>query len=653
MPATLYCSLGGITNLAIARDFSCLFSRVAQFGVRDIAEELVTETGLPLEHAEQWLLHVGLETPLDEVGGDPGRAAATARSVLERNASRLADELRLSLDYYGAQEGAAPVDGVVLCGWGSADSRPCHDAGHDPRPRRLDPPPRSAVRLQRSRGSAPDPSLRPGPGALAMRPINLIPQEERRSHGGGSRSGPLAYIVVGSLAILLIGVVMVVLASNQISDREDEVATLETRRSLAAARADRLAPYANFAQVAQQRTQTTVELADSRFDWPRVIRQLSLILPPQVYLESLTGSGGGGSGEEATSGVTGPSLVLSGCAPGQETVAALVASLKEIDGVTRVGLNDSTVSTSESQSGDDASYCSRGTKARFEIVVAFDAAPRLPTPAQPRPSKLRRKQPKKKPRRNRAKQPRTPPRARKRRADPMNQSTKTALAVVAVIALAGAFWLLLLGPKREKAEKLSEQVTSLRAEVTAEQQRADAALVAKHEFPHLYAELVLLGKAVPPEAATPSLLVQLNGVSGRADTTFKSISAGGGSEEAATATSTATEGSPELPPLGSSVGPAGFSAMPYGLQFAGGFFNVADFIEGLDSLVTTKDGVVNAKGRLVTIDGFSLEPTDEEAASLDDLAASFEVTTYVTPPGQGLTAGATPAGPSTTSAEEP
>jgi Tfp pilus assembly PilM family ATPase len=31
--ATLYCSLGGVTNLAIARDFACLFSRVAQFGV--------------------------------------------------------------------------------------------------------------------------------------------------------------------------------------------------------------------------------------------------------------------------------------------------------------------------------------------------------------------------------------------------------------------------------------------------------------------------------------------------------------------------------------------------------------------------------------------------------------------------------------------
>jgi type IV pilus assembly protein PilM len=119
VPATLYCSLGGVTNLAIARESACLFSRVAQFSVRGVAEELSAATGLPLEHAEQWLLFVGTETPLDQVGGDPATAAA-AREALDANVGRLADELRLSLDYYGAQDGAAPVGDIFLCGWGSA-----------------------------------------------------------------------------------------------------------------------------------------------------------------------------------------------------------------------------------------------------------------------------------------------------------------------------------------------------------------------------------------------------------------------------------------------------------------------------------------------------------------------------------------------------
>lgn len=119
VPATLFCSLGGVTNLAIAREFSCLFSRVAEYSVRGIAEELAANTGLALEHAEQWLVHTGVAAPVDQVTGDPGTVAA-ARSALENNIGKLADELRLSLDYYGAQEGATPVGSLVFCGWGSA-----------------------------------------------------------------------------------------------------------------------------------------------------------------------------------------------------------------------------------------------------------------------------------------------------------------------------------------------------------------------------------------------------------------------------------------------------------------------------------------------------------------------------------------------------
>jgi type IV pilus assembly protein PilM len=117
--ASLYCSLGGVTNLAIARDFACLFSRVAQFSVRGIAEELASATNMPIEHAEQWLVHTGLEAPIEEIEGDPS-ALAAARGALEGSIGRLADELRLSLDYYGAQEGATPVGDVVITGWGSA-----------------------------------------------------------------------------------------------------------------------------------------------------------------------------------------------------------------------------------------------------------------------------------------------------------------------------------------------------------------------------------------------------------------------------------------------------------------------------------------------------------------------------------------------------
>lgn len=117
--AVLFCNVGDVTNLAVARGRSCLFTRVSHAGLEAICERLATARGLSAEHAAQWLAHVGLERPIEEIEGD-GVTVADARSALEEGVSSLLDEMRLSLDYYGAQEGAIPVGRIVLAGPGSA-----------------------------------------------------------------------------------------------------------------------------------------------------------------------------------------------------------------------------------------------------------------------------------------------------------------------------------------------------------------------------------------------------------------------------------------------------------------------------------------------------------------------------------------------------
>jgi type IV pilus assembly protein PilM len=117
--ATLYCNFGDTTNLAIARGRSCLFTRLSPAGLDDMACALATATGLSFEHANLWLNHVGLERPVKEIEGDAEIVART-RETLAHGAASLIDELRLSLDFYGAREGAAPVEQIVLCGSGSA-----------------------------------------------------------------------------------------------------------------------------------------------------------------------------------------------------------------------------------------------------------------------------------------------------------------------------------------------------------------------------------------------------------------------------------------------------------------------------------------------------------------------------------------------------
>ncbi len=117
--AVLFCNLGDVMNLAVARGRSCLFTRVSTVGVEGIATRLASETGLLPVHASQWLTHVGLDRPLEQIEGDP-QIVTRARSVLQEGAGSLVDELRMSLDYYAAQESAVPVGRIVLCGAGSA-----------------------------------------------------------------------------------------------------------------------------------------------------------------------------------------------------------------------------------------------------------------------------------------------------------------------------------------------------------------------------------------------------------------------------------------------------------------------------------------------------------------------------------------------------
>jgi Tfp pilus assembly protein PilN len=221
-----------------------------------------------------------------------------------------------------------------------------------------------------------------------VRPVNLIPPEDRRGDRAPTRTGPLAYVLVGGLAVVLAGVTAVVLTSNQISDREAEVASLEARETAARERAEALAPYAEFAALKEARVQTVDTLARSRFDWERVLRELALVIPADIQLTTVTGTVSpdvqvsDAGGNALRDSAAGPALEIAGCAPGHEAVAALAASLEDIDGVTRVGVNGSAATdddtgtgeadTASLGSGGDISCASSGPVAQFEMIAAFD-----------------------------------------------------------------------------------------------------------------------------------------------------------------------------------------------------------------------------------------------------------------------------------------
>src|SRR5439155_19136101 len=97
--ALLYVNVAGLTNVAVANAQGCLFTRAAAGGLDGMVHSLSEKRGLTLEHANQWMQHVGLLTPLEDVEGEPELVAA-ARATLEEGVHQLADTVRNSLNFY-------------------------------------------------------------------------------------------------------------------------------------------------------------------------------------------------------------------------------------------------------------------------------------------------------------------------------------------------------------------------------------------------------------------------------------------------------------------------------------------------------------------------------------------------------------------------
>lgn len=229
-----------------------------------------------------------------------------------------------------------------------------------------------------------------------MRPVNLIPLDQRRGESAPVRTGPLAYIVIGTLAAILAAVIAVFMLGNSIDGKKTEVASLEAQAAEAEARAQALSPYVSFQQLRDARVETVGSLARSRFDWERVIREVTRLIPHNVWLQNMTGTVRpdvqveNGAGISLRGSVPGPALELAGCARAQTDIARLIASINDVDGVTRVtavnGIKPTGASgTGGAEGGEEgagALSCPASSPS-FQLVAAFDAIAVPTVPGEP------------------------------------------------------------------------------------------------------------------------------------------------------------------------------------------------------------------------------------------------------------------------------
>jgi type IV pilus assembly protein PilM len=113
--AALYVNASGLTNVAVADETGCLFTRAAAGGLSAIVATLAERRSLTLEHARMWLRHTGLQEDVEDIEGDP-EVIAEARAILLESTRRLATEVRASLEFHQTQAAAAEIAHAVLTG---------------------------------------------------------------------------------------------------------------------------------------------------------------------------------------------------------------------------------------------------------------------------------------------------------------------------------------------------------------------------------------------------------------------------------------------------------------------------------------------------------------------------------------------------------
>jgi Tfp pilus assembly protein PilN len=181
-----------------------------------------------------------------------------------------------------------------------------------------------------------------------MRPINLLPARYRRARASGERPG-IGYAAIGVLAALLVMAVLYVVTNNQIDDANKKTAEAQAEQQAAEVKIGQLQAFGDFATLKASRESAVKGVAQVRFDYERLMREMALVLPHDTYLTSFSASSGGGG--TATSGgatATGPTLTIAGCAPSHPAVATAIVRLRKLHNVTDVNLVSSTKAASAS-----------------------------------------------------------------------------------------------------------------------------------------------------------------------------------------------------------------------------------------------------------------------------------------------------------------
>jgi type IV pilus assembly protein PilO len=181
----------------------------------------------------------------------------------------------------------------------------------------------------------------------------------------------------------------------------------------------------------------------------------------------------------------------------------------------------------------------------------------------------------------------------------LSQNAQIALIVVGALVFGLAAWFLVVHPQSGKASSLKRQAQDVQEKIDAYHQQ----VVAARSAPKIeVADVYRLAKAMPAKTDMPDLVLELSQLARDTGISFDSIS----------------------PQPIAAVG--SYSVLPISVTFNGNFYNLADFLYRLRSLVTVHAGRLDATGRLFSVDTLAFNESEKK---FPQIQASLVIDAFV------------------------
>jgi Tfp pilus assembly protein PilN len=186
-----------------------------------------------------------------------------------------------------------------------------------------------------------------------MKRINLLPPEQRVK---ASRERGLLWAILILVAVVVALGLVYVWQNGQVSNKQTELDGLTAETAAVQQQAAALRPYAAIQTERTAMTQTAMGIYDSRVPWSTILQEISLVIPDNVRLQSLSGTVPaamlpGAAGPAAPAGALTTDITFTGTTYTHKDVAEFMTRLGLIPQLANIQLASSAAAASTGTTG--------------------------------------------------------------------------------------------------------------------------------------------------------------------------------------------------------------------------------------------------------------------------------------------------------------